>query len=593
MKDATESPFDGYAIKVHKPVGDMCRAGFKVPEIGDLSSGMKVAKDYQKKSGKELWPLLTWSILVPCAPKGCCNGDNCDCGENAGKEEGVEETAAVCDKKKCSCEGECEYATTIDPWNGKFVSNFVKLHKTAFEASKELGTEGIMIDTEFYRDHRNYSIEYIQKGLEKKGVVKTPKEIEIELKKIGNKVADALSEVYGNKKGTILWMFFADLGHKNPSAGTKHLKATDCVTEGIIERAKDRVKVIDGGEHLLRYIHPSLSVKVQKKNLKISLEESIAKRDVVKNYVKEKKLDKYFELGGTFGLYQDINKLGCSWGPKADQWCPGEKGKCDEAANAWKWAEDPKQWCKEVEVRTLEDHMPLLRRLFQEYQYVWVYGGDGIPPYREIGPSVKNADRDKFRSVIVKARSCGTNGCESDMGETIENCPADCAPRPPTNSCGDGKCEEQNGENCAACPQDCGYCSFSDPPPVSCGDGKCEADGNESCSSCREDCGECDTGKYQPFFSGKKESVPLASSEPIYIKSKEPVFKGNLPECARGKVRMFLNGKRVKITDIRKSGYWRGKLKIRKKGRYNLQFRFYDRAGSEVHVSKKYEVVKI
>jgi hypothetical protein len=237
--------------------------------------------------------------------------------------------------------------------------------------------------------------------------------------------------VNGNKKDFILWAFFADLGNRSVLMKSSHDKVYDFIAEGIMEKAKDRVKVIDGGERILRYIHPSLNATLAKKNLKVSLEDTIAARKPVLDAAKKKGVQKYFELGGTFGLYQDINKLGCSWGVKADGWCAGTKGSCDEKTDTWQWADpEQKRWCSGVEVKTLEDHLPLLQRLFGEYEYVWSYSGDGKPVYNELGPDVNPQDREKFRSLIVRARSCGTNGCEERMGESERNCPADCSSKP-------------------------------------------------------------------------------------------------------------------------------------------------------------------
>ncbi len=46
---------------------------------------------------------------------------------------------------------------------------------------------------------------------------------------------------------------------------------------------------------------------------------------------------------------------------------------------------------------------------------------------------------------------CGDHRCESDIGETCFNCPADCG-----LCCGNGKCETNYNENCATCLADCG-----------------------------------------------------------------------------------------------------------------------------------------
>lgn len=117
------------------------------------------------------------------------------------------------------------------------------------------------------------------------------------------------------------------------------------------------------------------------------------------------------------------------------------------------------------------------------------------------------------------ASCCGNGACES--GETICDCPDDCAGAPQGPVCGNGLCEAGDGEDCISCPADCNgvqagntllrYCcgdgdgsrpvTCADPRCTSngwsctnesvvaacCGDGVC--DGNETACSCSEDCG--------------------------------------------------------------------------------------------------------
>ncbi len=395
LKDVTKSPFDGYAVKVVKNVAEMCKTGgIKVPEMDDLAAGIKTAKEYEKMSRKDIWPLVNWSIWVPCAPAGCCNGDNCSsCEDDAMENEGAEGEAAECGDggKKC-CRGDCEYATAINPWDESAADNFVELHKRAFQISKELGVEGIMIDPEFYRDHKNYSVEYIRQGLAKKGIVKSREEIENELKQIGRRIAGALEEVYGNRDGVALWMFFGNVTELNTN-----------VVKGIMEKAKNRVRVIDGGEHLLRYVHSS------EKELACTMEE----RDkAMSESLKRHK--NVLSLGGTAGLYLKWNEVQDIWETKIKQACKHEK-KCGIANKE----------CPEV--KTVDDAVPLLRKLFSAYEYVWIYRGHGVPPFGETDPDMKSADREKFRAAVVKARgTCGNSACEEIKGENKNNCPADC-----------------------------------------------------------------------------------------------------------------------------------------------------------------------
>lgn len=72
-------------------------------------------------------------------------------------------------------------------------------------------------------------------------------------------------------------------------------------------------------------------------------------------------------------------------------------------------------------------------------------------------------------SVPEECQFCGNLLCEP--GETLRNCPWDCA------RCGDGRCTEGGGESTATCWRDCG---------TRCGDRVCN--GAENADSCWDDC---------------------------------------------------------------------------------------------------------
>jgi hypothetical protein len=64
--------------------------------------------------------------------------------------------------------------------------------------------------------------------------------------------------------------------------------------------------------------------------------------------------------------------------------------------------------------------------------------------------------------------------------------------------CGDGMCQTDAGETCENCVGDCGVCPF-------CGDGECN--GVETCLSCEEDCGGCLTQGWCPMWGQAGEEV--------------------------------------------------------------------------------------
>ena len=80
---------------------------------------------------------------------------------------------------------------------------------------------------------------------------------------------------------------------------------------------------------------------------------------------------------------------------------------------------------------------------------------------------------------------CGDGICQSECGETHENCSFDC-PDPCADAwCGDGICQSECGETASSCPYDC----YVDPcKDAWCGDGVCQSGCGETASNCPYDC---------------------------------------------------------------------------------------------------------
>lgn len=99
-------------------------------------------------------------------------------------------------------------------------------------------------------------------------------------------------------------------------------------------------------------------------------------------------------------------------------------------------------------------------------------------PYEPIcGNRICDSDYGETLDNCPQDCTCGNNSCEIHLGETLENCSSDCG------ICGNGECDIY--ESCSSCEQDCGVCADY----TYCGDGTCN--GNEDCSSCSQDCGMC------------------------------------------------------------------------------------------------------
>ncbi len=204
------------------------------------------------------------------------------------------------------------------------------------------------------------------------------------------------------------------------------------------------------------------------------------------------------------------------------------------------------------------------------------------------GPSLAlkfDSKEAKNDSAAVSSNGLGTNVLEKVKSSAAAE---ECAVIPPvlTANCGDGQCG--SGESCSGCPADCGQCVSS----PNCGDGKCK--GDESCSNCEKDCGVCSapSSSLEPAIVINGKTRFISSDEPYVTTSKRIDFKGKLPEIAKGKVRVFQNGKTRKIIKVKPSGAWRGKIDIKKSGTYRFQIKYYDRSGKETGASENYEIVK-
>jgi hypothetical protein len=243
-------------------------------------------------------------------------------------------------------------------WENTIIEKGLFNVKESLELAKKTGAEGIFIDPEFYRNRDNYSILYLSNKYNK-----TPEETIRRLKNIGAQVADITNLIYNNKK-VILWFSFANLNAKKDNG---YLSSISYIIEGILDRIIElnyNIDVLDGGELSLGYINLSLS------DIKYKIERrSIIMAPFIKKYFP------HYKLAGTTVIFDDINKAG------------GMQKFVDRVP------EDKK------EIRKLHDYLPLLKILFDNYEYVWIYWGGGNPPYNDFDPEIAQP----YRTVIKDA----------------------------------------------------------------------------------------------------------------------------------------------------------------------------------------------
>jgi hypothetical protein len=137
----------------------------------------------------------------------------------------------------------------------------------------------------------------------------------------------------------------------------------------MLERAREQkyiFKVIDGGEGTLWYTNLSIQELIGK----------LIKR--VTNF--SPYLEKYpnLYLGATIAPYEDIEKT-CCW---MKDWYEKNKDR--------------------IEIKTIQDFIPLLKLLFRTNEYVWIYGAGAAGPnggYNEYDADIAK----KYDEAIQKA----------------------------------------------------------------------------------------------------------------------------------------------------------------------------------------------
>ncbi len=444
------------------------------------------------------------------------------------------------------CNGSACAQKYPDLWDtkGGGLTSLKNEFRVALKLAGQTSSPGIVIDPEMYADHENYKVGYIA---ETSG--RSAQDVHDRLVQVGRDLADIANSEYPN---AVMIFLFADLGYDYPSASYGYpdsfrKRSPNYIVEGMLEQAKAGnypFKVVEGGEHILLYIHPNLE----------DLKESAAERDGdMAPYLAV--YPDNFVLGGTAGLYLDIKVLQPAWAQKVANWV--NQG-------------------QSVEINAISDFLPSLQYLFANYDYVWFYRGHaGTDP-----PSGTWWDEDH----------CDAFPRDCEHREYNLNVAALYRPVVQSALSGNGVCETNRNESCANNTADCGACVADE---TRCGNGRCEAGNSETCSNCEKDCGACASfDGFTPFISIRGSTRILSSVEPSVVSAKEITFKGNVRELAKGKVRIWQDGKCKKIVKIKKSGYWRGKIKTRKARTYGFVFKYYDSRGRLVHITEEFRVTK-
>ena len=231
-------------------------------------------------------------------------------------------------------------------------SNWVE----AIKIAKALGSPGIMFDNECYNDGRaayidGEALEPARKERNKgialaqlRGI--TPDQAGRQCRAFGAKLADLAHETY---PGMTIWSFFTKLDQP----GYRDNSTNAMIFLGMLERCKDSgytLRIIDGGEGGLGYLHPSANV--------------LAGR-IRNRWIKAKTtLKKYpnYELGGVNAPFLERDK------------------------RAYWMSKD-----RIGDLRNIEDHQPYFELLFSNYRTTWFYGASSA--YYPFGSSTARVSK--------------------------------------------------------------------------------------------------------------------------------------------------------------------------------------------------------
>jgi len=212
-------------------------------------------------------------------------------------------------------------------------SDFLQIWKRSLQAAKETGSPGIVVDPEFYNDHKAY--DPLEMARE---TGKTPEQLVPLLEKFGSDLADSAAEQFPK---AVLWFLFAGFTHKDFKTinGKSYYPTPVYIATGLLDRIKSRgysLAVISGGEGSIGYCHETIGTFQEALDRR-----SAAFAPVLKEY------DGTLELAGTLTL----------WDSRASKSGFVSEGDCAKASAS-----------------TIEDLQPYLELMMRTYRYNWIYG---------------------------------------------------------------------------------------------------------------------------------------------------------------------------------------------------------------------------
>ena len=245
--------------------------------------------------------------------------------------------------------------------------DYLDLFRNAVRAARCWKSPGIVFDPEAYNEYRVYHVRYLA---ERRG--ETPDAIIGKCRKLGEDMARIVAEEYPR---CILWTLFTRLElteRLKPGSARKVLTTSSYIFLGLLEYARAHdipLKVLCGGETLPGYCNRDVD----------SLAEKIARRDRLMRPWLDKYPDRLM-LAGTISPFHDWRLAG-GWIRKGYEKSP---------------------------FRTLEDFAPLFRRLFDAYDWVWIYASSAAKtlPYSP-------ANNTRYSGALRRALDTSADGGEN------------------------------------------------------------------------------------------------------------------------------------------------------------------------------------
>lgn len=231
----------------------------------------------------------------------------------------------------------------MDLVRGGNFCEFKEIFRNSIRLAKKLNSPGVIIDHEAYNNNKIYKLKYLASLMDT-----STDNVRKSLLDIGRQLAEVTLEEYPN---AILWFF----------STSPHI-STSIIAEGILKTSVQYdipLKVIDGGEHTIRYVNNNLK----------ELENRIKSRKDVYESWKFEYGDR-LQFGATIALTHtpDLRK---GWISKKY-----DKNKIKEA----------------------NDLLPHLKMLFSSHKYVWIYAASATQ-FNPFDPNVAAP----YHSVIEKA----------------------------------------------------------------------------------------------------------------------------------------------------------------------------------------------